>query len=119
MTTTPHDDGEPTMGDDNDLTPALRALRDLVGSGGWQSLPGAPNALVYMRPWPDGSVDTLAMLGETEALIERTNPTGQPVWRTNGTVTEVIDTLAGLVAPLAPGAPREPLRSPSRDRDLG
>ena len=102
-----------------DLSPALRALHELIGSGGWRQLPGAPNAVIHMRPWPDGSVDTLAVFDETDALVERTNARGEPVWRQTGTVADVIAALGELPGPFASNAPREPLGTPDRDRDMG
>ncbi len=103
----------------DDLSPALRALHELVSSGGWRPLPGARNALIHMRPWPDGSVDTLAVFNETDALAERTNARGVPVWRQTGAVTDVITALGQVPAPFAPDAPRGPLDTPNRDRDMG
>jgi hypothetical protein len=59
------------------------------------------------------------MRSETDALIERTNPIGQPVWRATGAVTDVIAALAALPAPFAPDAPRDPLGTANHDRDMG
>jgi hypothetical protein len=85
---------------------ALRALGDLIGSGGWRPQPGPPGALVFLLPWPDGTVDTLAVKGVTQALAERTNPMGHPVWRQVGTAVEVITQVQALPTPDAPDAPR-------------
>lgn len=85
---------------------ALRALADLIGSGGWRPHPGPPGALVYLLPWPDGTVDTLAVKGATQALAERTNPIGHPVWRHVGAVVEVIAQVRALPSPNGPDAPR-------------
>jgi hypothetical protein len=99
---------------------SLRAFADLVNSGGWFPLPGPPNQVIRMHPWPDGSVDTLVMLGEDQVLIDRTNPVGQPVWRANGTVTEVIAAYHEVPPPFALDAPGEPLGDPrDAERDLG
>lgn len=99
---------------------ALRAFTDLVTSDGWRPLPGPPAAVIHLHPWPDGSVDTLVLLGETEALIERTNPVGQPVWRANDTLIKVIAAYRDVPAPFAPDAPRAPLADPrDAERDLG
>jgi hypothetical protein len=104
----------------DDTSPALRAFQDLISTGGWVPLPGPPNLVVRMHPWPDGSVDTIVLLGEDEALIDRTDPVGKPVWRTDGTVTEVIAAYRQLSPPFALDAPREPLKdTPNRDRDMG
>lgn len=65
--------------DDASLPPALRALRDLINAGGWGQIPGPPELVVFLHPYPDGSVDTLSIYGETNALVERTNPNGDPV----------------------------------------
>ena len=32
----------------------------------------------FVHPWPDNSVDTLAVKGTTEALAEQANETGEP-----------------------------------------
>jgi hypothetical protein len=85
---------------------ALRALHELVGAGGWRRIPGLPNAVIVMRPWPDGSVDTLAVHGVTESLAERTNPIGHLVWRRAGEPSEVIAQLTRsrrLSIPTRPG----------------
>jgi hypothetical protein len=103
----------------DDPSPALQAFQALVNSGGWVPLPGPPNQVIRMHPWPDGTVDTLVLLSEDQALIERTNPVGQPVWRTNSTVTEVIAAYHELPPPMALDAPRSPLAAPHRDRDMG
>jgi hypothetical protein len=104
----------------DDLTPAMRALNDLMISGEWRGLPGPPTAAIFIRPWEDGSVDTLAMQGETDALVERTDAAGVPVWRTTGAVPDVIAALDRVPPPYALDAPREPLRdTPNADRDMG
>lgn len=86
---------------------ALRALRELVNTGGWHPLPGAPDMLIFIRPWPDDSVDTLAVRDDTDAVAERTNPTGNPVWRHTGDLTTVIAQLRALPPPGAANAPRQ------------
>jgi hypothetical protein len=105
----------------NDGTPAMRAVGDLINTGAWFKLPGPPSMVILMHAWDDESVDTLALHSETDALAERTNPDGEPVWRHNGTVTEVIDALRQLPAPYAPDAPHEPLvDTPNHnDREIG
>jgi hypothetical protein len=90
---------------------ALRELGGLIGAGDWHLLPGAPGMLIFIRAWPDDWVDTLAISGETEALAERTNPAGHPVWRHPGALTEVIAALRDLPAPDAPTAPQVPIPS--------
>jgi hypothetical protein len=84
----------------------LRALVALVSTDGWNSLAGSPDLLVYIHPWSDGTVDALAVKGETDALAERTNPAGEPVWRHEGTLTDTIDALRGVPPPDADNAPR-------------
>jgi hypothetical protein len=84
----------------------LRALVALVSTDGWHSLAGSPDLLVYIHPWPDGSTDALAVKGETDALAERTNPDGDPVWRHEGTLTDAIDALREVPPPNAANAPR-------------
>jgi hypothetical protein len=103
-----------------DSSPALRAFADLVSSGGWVPLDGQSNTVILMHPWPDGSVDTIVLLSEDEALIDRTNPVGLSVWRVTGTVTEVIAALREVPPPFALDAPREPLGDTrNADRDWG
>ena len=104
---------------DDEHSVALRAFTELVSSGGWLPLAGASNQVIRMHPWPDGSVDTLLMLSQTEALITRTNPAGQPVWTAKSPVTEVIAALREVPPPMALDAPRTPLPAPNRDRDTG
>lgn len=88
---------------------ALRELGGLIEGGGWRPLPGAPGMLIFIHPWPDDWVDTLAVSGETDAVAERTNPAGHPVWRHRGALTEVIAALRDVPAPDAPTAPRRPI----------
>jgi hypothetical protein len=95
---------------------ALRVLGDLIGSGGWRRQPAPPGVLVVLLPWPDGTVDTLAVRGVTQALAERTNPAGRPVWRQVGTVIEVITQMRALPAPDAPDAPRRVISGGGADR---
>jgi hypothetical protein len=102
---------------DQPLSPVLRDLRALVSSDGWGKLRGSPDLLVYIHPWPDDSVDTLAIRGETDALAERTNPAGEPIWRREGTLADAIDALRELPPPDAPYAPRLVLPGPAT-RDL-
>jgi len=97
---------------------ALRELQALIGAGGWRPFPGPPNALIFLHPWPDGSVDTLAVQAASESLAERTNATGQPVWRHADELTEVIAQLRALPAPDSPDAPREVIPGDSADRNL-
>lgn len=97
---------------------ALRELHELIGAGGWRSLPGPQHALIFVHPWPDESVDTLAIQGATEVLAERTNPAGRPVWRHAGELTEVIARLRALPAPNAANAPRLILPVDPADRNL-
>lgn len=97
---------------------ALRELQALTSDGGWHPLPGPPGAPIFMRPWPDGSVDALAVHGAGEAYGERTNPAGHPVWRLPGNVVEVIAGLRQLPAPDDPDAPPEVLSRESLDRLL-
>jgi hypothetical protein len=63
--------------------------------------------LVVVLPWPDGTVDTLAVRGVIQALAERTNPAGHPVWRQVGTVVDVIAQVKALPAPDTPDAPQQ------------
>jgi hypothetical protein len=74
--------------------------------------------LVFVRPWPDDSVDTLAVGGADEGLAERTNAAGDPVWRHAGALTDVLAALRALPAPDAVGAPRSAIPRDSVDRHL-
>jgi hypothetical protein len=96
------------MSDDDSDDEALRELRDLIGEGGWRPLPGAfGGVLIYMRSWPDDTVETLAITGPAEVVAERTDPQGRPVWRELGPLTEVIAAVRAVPAPGQPGAPSE------------
>lgn len=97
---------------------ALQELQQFVGAGGWRPLPGVEGKLIFIRPWPDNSVDTLAVRDETEALAQRTNPVGQPVWLRKGTLIEVVAELREVPAPDALDAPRTVLPGDSVERNL-
>lgn len=97
---------------------ALRELRELIDAGGWRPLPGVPTMLVFIRPWPDDSVDTLAVGGADEGLAERTNAAGDPVWRHAGALTDVLAALRALPAPDAENAPRLALPAEPVDRSF-
>lgn len=87
---------------------ALNELKELIAEGGWGPLPGSfGGVLIYMRAWPDDSVDTLAVTGPTEVVAERTDANGCPVWRRLGAMTEVIAELRKVPAPDDPDAPRD------------
>lgn len=101
------------------ITADLAELMALVGEGDWSPLPSAPaDVLVFVRPWPDGSVDTLIIRGQPEVSAERTNPTGHPVWRSKGTVIEVVEALRNVPEPGTDGAPHSILPQDSPDRTL-
>lgn len=101
------------------ITADLTELTALVGEGDWTPLPSAPaGVLVFVRPWPDGSVDTLIIRGQPQVNAERTNPTGHPVWRSEGTVTEVVEALRNVPEPGSPDAPHSLLPQDSPDRTL-
>lgn len=100
-----------------DDTP-LQELRALLDLGGWIALPGIEGKLIFIHPWPDNSVDSLAIWDETEALAQRTNPVGQPVWACKDTLTTVLAELRDVPAPDAPDAPRTVLPGDSVDRHL-
>lgn len=99
------------MNSDDPALQAVQELRDLVSEPGWRPLPGAFGAfdgvLIYMRSWPDDSVDTLAVTGPAKVVAERTNPDGCPVWRKSGELAEVIAELRAVPPPGQPGAPEE------------
>ena len=97
---------------------ALRELGELIDSRGWRPLPGAPGMLIFIHPWPDGSVDTLAVHGADESLAERTNAAGDPVWHREGALTDVLAALRALPAPDAEDAPRLVLPTNSVDRSF-
>lgn len=100
-------------------TAALRALAGLINTGGWVHLPsGSDELLIFMHVHDDSSVDILAIQGEDDALAERTNPNGDPVWRHEGTLVEVIDELRAVPRPGEPNAPRLVLAGRSATREL-
>lgn len=91
---------------------------DLLDTDDWQELPGGPGTRILIRPWPDGSVDTVAIRADGRALVERTNADGHPVWRHFATVSVVIVLVWTLPGPDEPGAPTEVLRNETTDRDM-
>jgi hypothetical protein len=98
---------------------ALRALNNLISKGGWVPTDGGPAMRIYIRPWPDNSVDNLMFGGVHTAYAERVNHNGEPVWQLIGTVTEAVAALLALPEPDAPDAPRTVLpRRDTTDRDL-
>lgn len=102
----------PPPSDGGALSPLMRDLLALVSSDGWRALPGSPDLLVYLHAWPDGSVDALAIRGETDAFAERIDPVDEPVWRCEGTLADAIDGLHHLPPPTAMNAPRLVLPGP-------
>jgi hypothetical protein len=100
------------------VPPALRELRALILGGGWRLIQHGQEVLIYMYLHVDGSVDTLAIEGEDDALAERTNPAGEPVWRLEGGLSEVIAELRSVPNPDAPNAPRLMLAGRSAAREL-
>jgi hypothetical protein len=103
--------------------PAL-LLHEVFCVGPWRRV--APIGHVYIHVWnnidDEGAegedfieVDTFAVIDESKALVERTNVTGNPIWRYEGTVTEVIAALRDLKAPGKPGAPTIELRKGTPD----
>lgn len=92
--------------------------QDLLDTGLWQELPSSLDTRILIRPWPDGTVDTLAIRATGEALGERSNPAGQPVWRHFASTAVVIVLAWTLPAPAEPGAPGEVLRNEPTDQDL-
>ncbi len=91
---------------------------DLLDSEDWRELPSSPDTRILIRPWPDGSVDTLAVHPDGHALVERTNSDGHPVWRHFVKTSSAIVLVWTLPAPGELGAPTEVLLSESTDRDM-
>ncbi|HEX3781319.1 MAG TPA: hypothetical protein VHX38_16785 [Pseudonocardiaceae bacterium] len=103
---------------DQPIQDPVAELEILFEAGGWTSLPSS-DGLIFIRPWPDGSVDSLGIYGAAEALAERTNPGGQPVWRTKGPLVEVIAAIRDtLPAPDAPDSPQSALAGRPKEEFL-
>lgn len=97
-------------------SPAMTALQTLVSENGWIPLQ-APN--IYIRPWPDGSMDTLAIQHEHDALAHRANASERIVWREQGGLLAVIAALRRVPPPEAENAPTVVLPTDSPDRQIG
>jgi hypothetical protein len=91
---------------------------DLLGTGEWRELPSALDTRILVRLWPDDSVDTLAVRSTGEALGERTDPAGKPVWRHFAATSVVIVLLWTLPPPGESGAPNEVLPNETTDQDI-
>ena len=100
-----------------DQRPPL-TLEDLLNTGKWQELPSALDTRIVIHPWPDDSVDTVVVRSTGEALGERTNSAGQPVWRHFAAASVVIVLVWNLPPPGALGAPNEVLRSEATDQEV-
>jgi hypothetical protein len=93
---------------DRSLSDAMTDLSELISDGGWVNRHGQyDNMVVLIRPWSDGSVDTIALSSVNDAIVERTNLAGEVVWHQTGTVSEVIAGLRAVPAPSEPDAPRQ------------
>jgi hypothetical protein len=90
--------------------PPLQRLIALKAAGGWFFQPihcrGGLELVAGSRSWPDGWSDAIAIRDETDAKAYRCNPAGDQVWDSEGGLADVIDALAELPTPGAPGAPR-------------
>jgi hypothetical protein len=85
---------------------AMRELGQLISSGHFVVLDNTRDALVCVHAHDDGSVDTLGIVHEDDAGLERTDPEGFAVWRLeHATLAEVLKALSALPDPNQPGAP--------------
>jgi hypothetical protein len=114
MTTTPGSgsipDPQATVHDEPD--PTVAAALELLDRGAWEQSP-VPAATTLTRTWPDGSVDTLLILGPTGVTYgRRDDPQERLVWQLDGAVGEVVPALNALAPPGTPGAPSIPLDDP-------
>jgi hypothetical protein len=92
--------------------PMVVAARRLLGRGTWTSSP-VPAAPTFTRTWPDGSVDTLLLVGPGGvAYGRRDDPGAGMVWQLDGPLREVAPALNVLAAPGTPGAPNASLDDP-------
>lgn len=94
--------------------PVLRDLADVAGGRAWRWIPGADGSLTGTRAWPEGSIDTIVILGETDAAAYRTDGGDEEVFRVSGTLADVVDGLRHVPAPGSPGAPFLALARPPR-----
>lgn len=95
----------------------LQRLADLRDVGGWQFTmqhnvdDEHATFITGVRGWPDGSADLLVVRNFTAARARRTNPAGGVVWRHEGGMGEVVDSLLELPAPDDTNAPTRVIKS--------
>ncbi|MGO1056961.1 hypothetical protein [Crossiella sp. CA198] len=85
--------------------PVLAGLA-MIKDAGWSFLhrsvvDGVPTQIDGFRAWPDGWIDAIRVLSETDAMALRTNGDEPPglVWERTGTLADVIEGLLGLPMP--------------------
>jgi hypothetical protein len=79
--------------------PAVVAALELLDHNVWH-ISSVPGLITVTRRWPDGSVDTLLMIGSTgNAHGRRDDPSGQPVWKLDGPADTVAAALNALETP--------------------
>jgi hypothetical protein len=61
------------------------------------------------RCWPDGSVDTLLIVGVECGYARRDDHLGRMVWQLRGEIEDVAIAAENLAPPGSPDAPHEPL----------
>jgi hypothetical protein len=89
--------------------PQLGRVLELRGVG-WFFRPllveGRVELLTGARMWPDQWSDAIAIRNLGDARAFRCDPAGGEVWKHEGGLVEVIDSLVALPAPHEPHAPR-------------
>jgi hypothetical protein len=104
------------MSDHDDSRALQRLWHVRPGSPRWAGLtlgaddPRGPDEVLYVRTWPDGTVDALRLVADARrppAEAWRTDACVSPgvVWRLDGTIAEVVGALLALPAPGEPAAP--------------
>lgn len=82
----------------------VAALETLLDDDHWRVVP-SPGCVTVTRGWPDGSVDTLILLGPDTAYGVREDPQGGRPWSRRGTLQQIVDLARRLVGPDHPDAP--------------
>lgn len=94
---------------ENDAQPAVKWLQSADGSDNWIPFFKPPDGLAFAHGWPDGSVDVLMVRCSANAIAERTDPDGQPVWHSHGPVADIMDALGKVPPPDTPDTPHRVL----------
>ena len=92
------------------LYPELRRLAAMRRGGDWSFVPvrrgGELELLAGARGWPGGWSDAVAIRDLGDARAFRCDPVGGVVWRREGGMVEVLDSMLELPEPGDPRAPR-------------